>query len=67
MPTVHISGGESTIALSREDMMTVGAVTESSAAPVPETTPQAPTEKENRYLCQSCQGSGQCSDDMNRQ
>ena len=45
--------------------MPVAAVTESSAVPVREATPQV-CEEQDRHLCQACQGSGQCSADMNR-
>ena len=48
-----------------EDMKFTKNWTESSPAPVPEATPQAP-EEQDRHLCQACQGSGQCSEDMNR-
>ena len=56
---------ESTVGPSGEVTMPIAAVTESSAVPVPEATPQVP-EEQDRHLCQACQGSGQCSEDMNR-
>ena len=56
---------ESAVDPSSEVAMPIAAVTESSPAPVPEATPQAP-EEQDRYLCQACQGSRQCSEDMNR-
>ena len=47
---------ESTIAPSGDVMMAVAAVTESSAAPVPETTPQAPTEEGGSTFVSSLSG-----------
>ena len=72
-PTSPAEGGgehtsvveESTVVPSGEVTMPIAAVTESSTAPVPEATPQVP-EEQDRHLCQACQGSGQCSEDMNR-